>query len=28
MPQSDYWFRVNLEDGREFKAHFSLIRAW
>ena len=26
MPQSDYWFRVFLEDGREFKGHFSLIR--
>jgi len=28
MPVSDYWFRVNLEDGREFKSHFSLIRGW
>ena len=28
MPQTDYWFKVNLEDGREFKSHFSLIRAW
>ena len=28
MPSSDYWFRINLEDGREFKSHFSLIRAW
>jgi gliding motility-associated-like protein len=28
MPASDYWFRINLEDGREFKSHFSLIRAW
>ena len=28
MPASDYWFRVNLEDGREFKSHFSLVRAW
>ena len=26
MPQTDYWFRVFLEDGREFKVHFSLIR--
>ena len=26
MPQSDYWFRVFLEDGREFKGHFSLVR--
>ena len=26
MPQTDYWFRVYLEDGREFKGHFSLIR--
>ena len=28
MPQTDYWFKINLEDGREFKSHFSLIRAW
>ena len=28
MPASDYWFRVNLEDGREFRSHFSLVRAW
>ena len=28
MPQTDYWFRVILEDGREFKGHFSLIRGW
>ena len=28
LPQTDYWFRINLEDGREFKSHFSLIRAW
>ena len=28
MPATDYWFRVNLEDGREFKSHFSLVRAW
>lgn len=26
LPSSDYWFRVNLEDGREFKGHFSLKR--
>ena len=26
MPQTDYWFRVFLEDGREFSGHFSLIR--
>lgn len=28
MPATDYWFRVYLEDGREFKGHFSLIRGW
>ena len=28
MPQSDYWFRVFLEDGREFKGHFSLVRGF
>ena len=28
MPQTDYWFKVILEDGREFKGHFSLLRAW
>ena len=28
MPQTDYWFRAILEDGREFKGHFSLIRGW
>ena len=28
MPSTDYWFRVQLEDGREFKSHFSLVRAW
>ena len=28
MPQTDYWFKVLLEDGRELKGHFSLIRAW
>ena len=26
MPATDYWFRVYLDDGREFKGHFSLIR--
>jgi len=26
MPATDYWFRTFLEDGREFKGHFSLIR--
>jgi len=28
MPSDDYWFRVTLEDGREFKSHFSLVRNW
>tara|TARA_B110000240_G_scaffold143229_1_gene158480 strand:- start:1293 stop:3014 length:1722 start_codon:yes stop_codon:yes gene_type:complete len=28
MPSTDYWFRVVLEDGREFKSHFSLVRPW
>ncbi|WP_299251237.1 T9SS type B sorting domain-containing protein [uncultured Lacinutrix sp.] len=26
LPQSDYWFSVTLEDGREFKSHFTLKR--
>jgi len=26
LPESDYWFKVSLEDGRNFKGHFSLIR--
>ncbi|WP_431122471.1 T9SS type B sorting domain-containing protein [Flagellimonas flava] len=26
LPASDYWFKVNLEDGRVFKGHFSLKR--
>ncbi|TRZ42780.1 T9SS type B sorting domain-containing protein [Robertkochia solimangrovi] len=26
LPASDYWFRVQLEDGREFKGHFTLKR--
>ena len=24
LPTSDYWFSVTLEDGREFKSHFTL----
>ncbi|MEL6916970.1 MAG: T9SS type B sorting domain-containing protein [Bacteroidota bacterium] len=24
LPSSDYWFKVELEDGREFKGHFAL----
>ena len=28
MPATDYWFRVILEDKREFRSHFSLIRGW
>ena len=28
LPSTDYWFRVQLEDGREFKSHFSLVRPW
>jgi len=28
MPSDDYWFRLTLEDGREFKSHFSLVRKW
>ena len=28
MPASDYWFRVKLEDNREFRSNFSLIRGW
>ena len=28
LPSTDYWFRVQLEDGREFKSHFSLVRTW
>ncbi len=27
MPAADYWFVVNLSDGRIFNGHFSLIRA-
>jgi gliding motility-associated-like protein len=26
MPSSDYWYHINLEDGRIFKGHFSLKR--
>ena len=26
LPADDYWFRVLLEDGREFKSHFTLKR--
>lgn len=26
LPSSDYWFRAILEDGREVRSHFSLIR--
>jgi gliding motility-associated-like protein len=26
LPASDYWFRINLKDGREFKGHFTLKR--
>lgn len=26
MPESDFWFTLNLEDGRIYKGHFSLIR--
>jgi len=26
LPASDYWFRVKLEDGRDFKGHFTLKR--
>ena len=28
MPQTDYWFKVILEDGREFGGNFSLFRGW
>ena len=28
MPQTDYWFKVILEDGREFRGNFSLYRGW
>tara|TARA_R110002051_G_scaffold271361_2_gene331708 strand:+ start:5589 stop:8303 length:2715 start_codon:yes stop_codon:yes gene_type:complete len=26
LPAADYWFKVNLEDGRIFKGHFALKR--
>ena len=26
LPEDDYWFKANLDDGREFKGHFSLKR--
>lgn len=26
LPQSDYWFSVTLDDGRQFKNHFTLKR--
>ena len=26
LPASDYWFRIDLKDGREFKGHFALKR--
>ena len=26
MPSSDYWYMVQLEDGRVYRGHFSLIR--
>lgn len=26
LPADDYWFTVKLEDGRETKGHFSLMR--
>lgn len=26
LPSDDYWFRVVLQDGREFKSHFTLKR--
>ena len=26
LPESDYWFRAQLEDGRVFTGHFSLVR--
>ena len=26
LPQNDYWFHVTLDDGREFKDHFTLKR--
>jgi len=26
LPSSDYWFRITLDNGREFQGHFSLKR--
>ncbi|MFD1292558.1 T9SS type B sorting domain-containing protein [Lutibacter holmesii] len=26
LPSTDYWYRVELEDGRVLKGHFSLVR--
>jgi len=26
LPSTDYWYRVELEDGRILRGHFSLIR--
>ena len=26
MPSEDYWFTINLEDGRNIKGHFTLKR--
>ena len=26
LPSSDYWFNIQLEDGRKFTSHFSLKR--
>lgn len=26
LPASDYWFRITLKEGKEFKGHFSLKR--
>ena len=26
LPSSDYWYSVQLEDGRVYTGHFSLIR--
>lgn len=28
LPDTDYWFRIKLEDGRTAKGHFSLIRGY
>ncbi|MES2543710.1 MAG: T9SS type B sorting domain-containing protein [Bacteroidota bacterium] len=26
MPENDFWFTLNLEDGRIYRGHFSLVR--